>query len=272
MRHGRLLLFFVILLTAARARAAGAKPDADAANKAAAKAHFQQGTAAYALADYDNAIREYEAAYKLFPLPDILFNIAQSYRFKGEKKIAVDYYQRYLRAQSIGGAADEARAHIAELARLIELEAREAERRAEEKRAADEAAQRAAAQTKPRIENDHVPPPNLGPARRGRVEKIAGVALIAVGVAALAAGGAFVGLAKAANDDFLHPRDGVFNASAEDKRSLYSTLDITFFAVGGAAAISGITLLLVGHHHAHNWSLAPVVSPERAALSLTGRF
>lgn len=110
-----------------------------------AKAHFAQGKAYHDAGAYDDAIKEYDVAYKLAPLPPILFNIAQCYRLKGDKKDALDYYQRYVTAQPEGDIADEAREHIANLKLRLEVEEAEAARQralqeaAEAKRRADEA-------------------------------------------------------------------------------------------------------------------------------------
>ncbi len=85
-----------------------------------AHAHFRQGRAYVEAKVYDKAIEEFDAAYKLAPLPDLIFNIAQAYRLAGDPDRAVDAYKRYLAAQSSGEEADESRAHVAELSKIID--------------------------------------------------------------------------------------------------------------------------------------------------------
>src|SRR5690349_13878725 len=77
-----------------------------------AKRHFQQGKAYQDNGAYEDAVREYEAAYKLAPLPDLLFNIGQAYRLKGDRRKAIEAYQKYLAAAPEGSASDEARDQI----------------------------------------------------------------------------------------------------------------------------------------------------------------
>src|SRR5262252_8044490 len=106
------------------------------AQKKEAKAHFEQGRSFYDAGAYDDALREYQAAYKLMPAPQFLFNIAQCYRLKGDKQNAIDYYQKFLDKAPDSPVADEARDYIAKLKLQMELEAAEAARKKAEQEAA----------------------------------------------------------------------------------------------------------------------------------------
>src|SRR5439155_26145528 len=99
--------------------------------------HFSQGRAFQDAGAYDDAIREYQAAYQLTPLPLLLFNIAQSYRLKGDKRAAIEWYDKYLAADPEGPAGDEARDQVANLKLKQQLEETEALR----KKASEEAAE-----------------------------------------------------------------------------------------------------------------------------------
>lgn len=70
---------------------------AEDAVSASAKEHYQKGTAAYALGNYDEAAREYEAAFQKRQLPELLYNAAQAHRLAGNKKRALLLYENYLR-------------------------------------------------------------------------------------------------------------------------------------------------------------------------------
>jgi hypothetical protein len=84
--------------------------------------------------------------------------------------------------------------------------------------------------------------------------RYAGIGVVSFGVAALAVAAGLtvntVQLADAAN----HPKpDTVFDPSILDRGRTSQALETSFYAVGGAAAVSGVTLLIVAarrNHHA----------------------
>ena len=82
-----------LLLCAATARAQDKPVDP----KVAAKEHYTRGTSFYDLGRYDDAIKEFEAAYQLKNDPAFLYNLAQSYRQAGNHEQAVHFYKTYLR-------------------------------------------------------------------------------------------------------------------------------------------------------------------------------
>jgi len=83
------------LVCASASAWAQAKESAD--NKAAAKEHYTRGTSFYDLGRYDDAIKEFEAAYQLKNDPAFLYNLAQSYRQAGNHERALHFYKTYLR-------------------------------------------------------------------------------------------------------------------------------------------------------------------------------
>jgi tetratricopeptide (TPR) repeat protein len=131
----RITLVLALAVALLAAGTAAARPPTPAEKKAA-KAHFDQGRAYYDAGGYLDAVREYEQAYALVPLPELLFNIGQAWRLKGDKPQAIAAYQRYLDAAPDGALADDARTHVASLKLKIQLEEAEAARR----KAAEEAA------------------------------------------------------------------------------------------------------------------------------------
>jgi tetratricopeptide (TPR) repeat protein len=62
-----------------------------------ARHHFEDGSKAYALGEFQRAIAEYRAAYNSKPDPAILYNIAQAYRLSGDMQQALFFYRSYLR-------------------------------------------------------------------------------------------------------------------------------------------------------------------------------
>jgi len=61
-----------------------------------ARDHFHRATKAYEVADYEEAIREFAATYKLKDDPSILFNLAQAYRLAGHREEALRTYRMFL--------------------------------------------------------------------------------------------------------------------------------------------------------------------------------
>jgi hypothetical protein len=60
-----------------------------------AEQYFNQGNTAYNLARYDEAAAAFTKAYEALPLPEFLYNIAQSYRLGGNCKQALHFYKRF---------------------------------------------------------------------------------------------------------------------------------------------------------------------------------
>src|SRR5437764_10282963 len=95
---GRLMRFIPIVASAVFLCAATARAqDKPVDPKVAAKEHYTRGTSFYDLGRYDDAIKEFEAAYELKNDPAFLYNLAQSYRQAGNHEQAVHFYKTYLR-------------------------------------------------------------------------------------------------------------------------------------------------------------------------------
>ncbi|MBN2575787.1 MAG: tetratricopeptide repeat protein [Deltaproteobacteria bacterium] len=62
-----------------------------------ARAHVKMATAAFNLGQYDEALAEYETAYRLVPDPALLYNIGQAHRLAGNADKAIIAYKSYLR-------------------------------------------------------------------------------------------------------------------------------------------------------------------------------
>jgi tetratricopeptide (TPR) repeat protein len=107
----RVLLIVALSSGAARADLAGARK------------HNERAMAAFALERFDVAAEEYEAAFEQKPLPELLYNAAQSYRLAGKKERAIRLYQSYLRVFSAQVRnRDEIEQHIANLQKAIDSE------------------------------------------------------------------------------------------------------------------------------------------------------
>jgi tetratricopeptide (TPR) repeat protein len=70
--------------------------DPSATDRARAEALFREAQVAYEAERYPEAIRGYQAAYDVVPIPAFLFNIAQAHRLSGEPRAALAMYRRFL--------------------------------------------------------------------------------------------------------------------------------------------------------------------------------
>ena len=116
-----------------RALAASAVADPAAARRDEAKAAFGRGNAAYNLGKYADAIAEFERAYALSRLPEILFNLGQCYRKQWEAdqrselgRRALHYYEAVVREAPSSKVRPDADQFITELGPAVAAaEARE---------------------------------------------------------------------------------------------------------------------------------------------------
>jgi tetratricopeptide (TPR) repeat protein len=61
-----------------------------------ARRHYANGTKAYEIGAYDEAIREYGEAYRVIDDPALLFNLGQAHRLAGHPVEAIRQYRMYL--------------------------------------------------------------------------------------------------------------------------------------------------------------------------------
>ena len=113
------LLLAVGPSTAAWAQAGGgaaaAAPAGGPTDEAAARAAYEKGTAAYALGDFAEAAKQYEAAFRLKLDPALLYNAAQAHRRANNRARAIELYENLLRVFPNAPNRDVARQHLDEL-------------------------------------------------------------------------------------------------------------------------------------------------------------
>ncbi len=123
--------------------------------KADARAHVAAADTSYKLGDFAKALDDYQQAYKLFPVPALLFNIGQCHRQLKQYERALFFFEGFLRDSApnapnrdvVEGLAAEMRAAMTKQQAEEAAAAAEEHRRAEEERAhADEEARRRAAE------------------------------------------------------------------------------------------------------------------------------
>jgi len=87
-----------------------------------ARMHFRRGETYFATGRFSEALKEYQAAYELRPLPGFLFNIGQCYRNLGKLDLAVVAFKRYLRLKPDAPNRAAVEDLIADLERQIEAQ------------------------------------------------------------------------------------------------------------------------------------------------------
>jgi hypothetical protein len=77
----------------------GARPALAAGDKdkAAARAHYATATRFFEVREWEDALKEYKAAYVAWPDPAFLFNIGQCLRKLDRNAEALDFFQQYLK-------------------------------------------------------------------------------------------------------------------------------------------------------------------------------
>jgi tetratricopeptide (TPR) repeat protein len=261
----------------------------DRADRALAREHYLKGTKAFDLGLYDDAIKEYVAAYQAKDDPALLYNIAQAHRQAGHAQDALRFYQRYLaKVPTTGHRREEIEVKIAELQKLIEQQKRTESlppnqpiptTTAGDAPSTDTSPATAASEAPRVAEAATAPSAPAVDLNAGRTKKIAGLVVGGVGVAALVSGVAFCVLAKNASNDIanLDRMMGTYDPAKYQAGQLDQTLGAVFLGVGGAAVVAGVVVYALGHRQAQaarrlKVSFAPLYSPGSAGASAQFRF
>ncbi|MDB4966011.1 MAG: Thiol-disulfide isomerase [Myxococcales bacterium] len=124
----RTILFVVALgvpLVATAAPPTATAPPASATpavdeDSAKARSFFEKGMGHFQLQEYDAAIDKWQAGFRLKPVPEFLYNIAQAYRLSKRPEKALQFYKTYLRLAPAAPNRVEVERHVAALKKLIE--------------------------------------------------------------------------------------------------------------------------------------------------------
>jgi tetratricopeptide (TPR) repeat protein len=259
----------------------------------AAQAHFKDGVRFQGEGRYDEAIASYEKAYEISRLPDLVFNIAQCQRLKGDAPRALEQYRRYLALDPNGRGSAEAKQHLATLEK-VEAERLRAEELARQRQAAEEARQReldeakrlaaeerrrAEAEARRREEAEEARRTDLMRERRERraqTFRVAGIA--SAGTAALLVGAGVVFALRASglqSDAEAAVAGGRWDPRVEDliaEGELANTLTVVFAASGAALLVTGGVLYLVGGRSPVDAVTVAPLHDGGAALVVSGRF
>jgi hypothetical protein len=107
----------VIALLCLLSATAHAQTDERAAQ---AKLHYETGMAHFQLEEWDKAIVEWENGFRIKPVPQFLYNIAQAYRLSKQYEKAQSFYKKYLNMDPKAPNKTEVERHLATLGKLID--------------------------------------------------------------------------------------------------------------------------------------------------------
>jgi len=115
-------LFAVVLAVFAllSSRIADAALPTEEEARALAKEHFIKGTKLFELGRYDDAIREYEEAYKYKDDPVLLYNLGQAHRLANHTSDAIRFYKIFIQKVPNARNRAEVQMKITALERLLE--------------------------------------------------------------------------------------------------------------------------------------------------------
>lgn len=99
--------------------AGAARADAPDPVAAEAQRHWTAGMAHFQLEEWDEAIKEWEAGFRLKPVPQFLYNIAQAYRQSKRYEKALSFYRKYLHMEPDAPNRAEVDGHIRTLEKLV---------------------------------------------------------------------------------------------------------------------------------------------------------
>jgi tetratricopeptide (TPR) repeat protein len=229
-----------------------------------AKRYYQLGAMLYARSDYEGAMRSFKEAYRLTPRAALLYDVARCQESLGRHRAAIVSYSDVLRiaapAETAPGTpldGDQIRQRVTNLRELV--------RKQDEERIAAERAREEAE----RAAHAH-PPKRLA---------LAGWITTGMGAATLVTGAILAGLAHARQSQVGQAghdgQDWSQAASLDSQGRAFRTSSIALFAVGGVAAATGVTLLILDARRPRAerrvW-FTPTVGPQQAGFVAGGRF
>jgi tetratricopeptide (TPR) repeat protein len=257
----RSILAGLLALTLATGRAEAA----DRRAEATAREHLQRGMRLYDLGRFDEAIKEFEAAYQYQDGPVYLFNLAQAHRRAGNDAKALELYRTYLRKAPDAPDRDQIERRIAAL----------------EKALADvghrvDSLERASPPVEAPAPARRAPPPVLvtaAPAARPHQASglaVAGLVTTVAGLAAVATGAVLAVRVKHQSDEAAQAP--VFDPALDESARRTQRFESLFLGLGGAAVVTGGTLMVLGLRSTQGTALAPRIDRRGVQLALIGRF
>lgn len=252
----RLLQVLTLAALLVFAPPAGAQSDAE---KQLAKKHYELGEQFYKISNYPRALVEFSSAYKLYPLPGLLFNIARCHEVMANLEKARDHYKLYLKRMPRSPKYSLVELRIKTLEQR--LAAREAKRTPKPKPPLpapvkpDDPGVPASVPAAPKPDEPTSPvvapvTPVDEPTAPWGWKRTAGWTAVGVGGAALVAGVVLGAMASGKAAEYEDNKDTYFWDDLEELRESGESLEagqIALLVAGGVIAAAGAGLLLWDH-------------------------
>lgn len=185
------ILFGTLLFSAARA---------DEGDVNEARDHYKRGTKAFELGSYEEAIKEYAAAYRLRDDPALLYNLGQASRLGNHPAEALRFFRMFLIKVPATPNRSEVEAKIEELQQIVDQQKKTQSTQPESTTPVPPPQQATSTPTPPVPVVVAAPPPETSQSRAGRRKEIIGGAVAGVGVLVIAGGVVCGVLAKQSGD------------------------------------------------------------------------
>ncbi len=253
---------------------------------AEARAHFLAGKKAHAAKEFVLAAENYLQAYKLYPQPLFLYNVAQVKRLAGDKAASLSYYQQYLDLEPNGRGAANTREIMVELRSQIAADKARVETESRNTVPEGELPDNVDA-SKPEItelpDTEAIAPiemsenPRAGATSPGRTLKIASLSAAGIGILALGTSAYFATQASSKHDELAGFR-GTWTSREQtiwDEGESADRWTVITAGVGAAAILSSVVLYAIGSSKAsgaEKLTLLPTSTSESASITLRGSF
>jgi hypothetical protein len=245
-----------------------------------AKRYYNLGEELYNRSDYEGALKQFQQSYKLSQRPALLYNMARCQESLGQYEKAIELYNGYLKSKPDNPSTIEAR--IANLQKLLKKKQ-----------------EGSAPQPSPPVKGEPVkaepsqppggahppggagpavgeplPPPQGEPSRPSRPYRIPGWVLVGTGGALLVTGIVLGAMAASKAKDLEQAnksgKEWAEYADVEQSGRTLNKAGIATLALGGAAAATGIVLLILDmkapKEERRAW-LTPSLAPGGAVVS-----
>ncbi|MCG8418132.1 MAG: tetratricopeptide repeat protein [Proteobacteria bacterium] len=267
---------------------------------------YKKGKTLVRAKDFDQGIAAIEAAYELDPRVEHLYNLGAAHHLKGDKRRALEYYQRVIvdstsgqlvrlarrfagqlereiAAEEASRAAFEAREEAAE--RAVELD--RARRKAiEEARAARRELRRvradlqASREQTTRLQSRRDRWRAIARSRGGRGKRFIGSVLMVTGGSALGMAGAYALVARKADSELEDLDEGASQAGLREISDQADERFLVLSIAGGSMFIAGAVLYILGERDATRspelsesaLTITPTLGSGAAGISISGRF
>jgi len=118
------LLAVLVSLVPLTTRAEAPQILSEEQRSAQARQLYERGMASFQLEEWDTAIEAWEQAFRIKPLPQILYNIAQAHRLAKRYEKALSFYKKYLNMEPKAANRGEVDRHVVTLTKLIDEQRR----------------------------------------------------------------------------------------------------------------------------------------------------